>query len=149
MRASAAVKRTILTQQHSSDDPSDDVFLPEGSSSDPAAVTVPRSGSKEDPFGTMRASQAVAADYREQQQQHQGQQQKRKSLLPLRSYESELAITNELLALLESFRTKKHSVKEMETMFDAWRRKAEVYDAQNKAKVKKMKQNWCTYNNFE
>ena len=52
-------------------------------------------------------------------------------------YENELAITNELLQLLEDFKTKSYSVKEMETMFDHWRRKAAIYDVPGRAKVMK------------
>ena len=51
------------------------------------------------------------------------------------SYENELALTNELLMLLDDFRNKSYSVKEMEAMFDTWRKKASIYDFPNKHKV--------------
>ncbi len=88
-------------------DDSDDVFLP-----------------SKDPFGTLRANAAVAKDYR-------SSGDKKESL------DRELAVTNELLQLLEDFKSKSYSVKEMEAMFDHWRRKAALTDdcLPSKAKV--------------
>ena len=69
-----------------------------------------------DRFGTMRASDAIAArkkmeDYRRTEGGD-------------RSLNDELRITDDLLNLLDDFRNNPYSAKEMETKFDEWRRKA-------------------------
>ena len=103
----------------------DDVFLPAANSS--------FNNNNLDKFGTMRASRSMngkvnksAVDYREKNGEETAAV----------GYENELAITNELLQLLEDFKTKSYSVKEMETMFDHWRRKAAVYDVPRRSKVR-------------
>jgi hypothetical protein len=40
--------------------------------------------------------------------------------------DSSLAVTEELLTLLEDFKQKSYTLKEMEILFENWRRKAEV-----------------------
>ncbi|XP_059091357.1 uncharacterized protein LOC131886916 isoform X1 [Tigriopus californicus] len=90
----------------------DDVFLP----------PINKSSSADDPFGTLRANRALHKtesawmDYRGCSEAKPG------------SIEDELAVTNELLQMLEDFKTKSLSLKEMEIMFDNWRRKASYYD---------------------
>ena len=41
----------------------------------------------------------------------------------------DLVITDELLQLLEDFKTKSYSMKEMEMLFENWRRKAAIYES--------------------
>ena len=43
----------------------------------------------------------------------------------------DLVITDELLQLLEDFKTKSYSMKEMEMLFENWRRKAAIYESGN------------------
>ena len=104
---------TMETAAVASSEDDDDVFLP------PATVA--------DPFGTLRANKAILAgsDYRDSKKKN--------------GYASELAITNELLSLLEDFRTKSYSVKEMENMFDQWRRRAAIHEVPGKTKVVQLK----------
>jgi hypothetical protein len=112
----------------------DDVFLP--------TATI----AKDDPFGTLRANRAMGmfnnnnecTPARQQQQQldYRGEQEEKNSRNGGAGYENELAITNELLYLLEEFKNKSYTVKEMEVMFDKWRRKAAIYDFPDKSKVK-------------
>jgi hypothetical protein len=44
-----------------------------------------------------------------------------------------LAVTEELLNLLEDFKQKSYTLKEMEMLFENWRRKAEVNSAKHLA----------------
>ena len=44
------------------------------------------------------------------------------------SINEDLVITDELLQLLEDFKTKSYSMKEMEMLFENWRRKAAIYE---------------------
>ncbi len=112
----------------------DDVFLPSTNAEGPDAAVASSTMPKDDPFGTLRASTALRMaggnnnlDYRGEQpcgENNNG------------GYENELAITNELLYLLEEFKTKSYTVKEMESLFDKWRKKAAIYDFPDKTKVK-------------
>ena len=107
--------KAASTQKRDYPDDLDDVFLP---------VT-----KVNDKFGTLRANDLATkqADYRENG---------KKSGF---GYETELAVTNDLLNLLEEFRTKSYSVKEMEIMFDHWRRKASVASVnENNNKINKV-----------
>ena len=45
--------------------------------------------------------------------------------------DEDLVITDELLQLLEDFKTKSYSMKEMEMLFENWRRKAAIYEEQD------------------
>ena len=45
------------------------------------------------------------------------------------SINEDLVITDELLQLLEDFKTKSYSMKEMEMLFENWRRKAAIYES--------------------
>ena len=116
------------------EDEDDDVFLPSESTSDPNSTKIKRS--KEDPFGTLRANKAIRMLNEKRSAVSQEQRDYRGDLQKVTGYENELAITNELLCLLEDFKNKSYTVKEMEVMFDKWRRRAAIYDFPDKAKVK-------------
>ena len=116
------------------EDEDDDVFLPSESAVDPDASKVKKS--KEDPFGTLRANKAIRMLNEKRSVVGQEQRDYRGDLQKVTGYENELAITNELLCLLEDFKSKSYTVKEMEVMFDKWRRRAAIYDFPDKAKVK-------------
>ena len=105
----------------------DDVFLPPTSKSTKASQTKPK-----DPFGTLRANKALSGGNKKMDPvDYRGALEEKKN-----NVENELAITNELLQLLEDFKTKNYSVKDMETMFDQWRRKASIFELPpEKAKV--------------
>lgn len=124
MRAS---KRRGMVEPKTANMDDDDVFLPVGVRSQTA--TLP----SQDPFGTLRANKAMQnQNKREQQLDYRStESQMRTKSGP----ENELEITNELLNLLEDFKTKNYSVKEMEVMFDKWRRKAAIYELPEKNKV--------------
>ncbi len=118
-----AVKDPFGTMRASSnnnrdDDSLDDVFLPK----------------QHDPFGTLKAMcNKNNMDYKDS---------------PAKiNYSKELEITSELLTLLEDFRTKSFTVKEMETLFNTWRKKAALCSVPEKAKVKTSPpRRWtCTY----
>ena len=112
----------------------DDVFLPSSDSAvDADASKVKRS--KEDPFGTLRANKAIRMLNEKRSVPSQEQRDYRGDLQKVAGYENELAITNELLCLLEDFKNKSYTVKEMEVLFDKWRRRAAIYDFPDKAKV--------------
>ena len=46
----------------------------------------------------------------------------------------DLIITDELLQLLEDFKTNSYSMKEMEMLFENWRRKAAIYETSGSEK---------------
>ena len=104
----------------------DDVFPSERRS---AAIL--KSCSADDPFGTLRANKALAAQANNKNLDYRnvpGRADTFAGTIP--GLENELAITNELLVMLDEFKTRPCSVKEMETRFDQWRRKAAVFDPQ-------------------
>lgn len=118
------------------DDEDDDVFLPSESAVDRDADAPKVKKSKEDPFGTLRANKAIRMLNEKRSVASQEQRDYRGDLQKVTGYENELAVTNELLCLLEDFKNKSYTVKEMEIMFDKWRRRAAIYDFPDKAKVK-------------
>ena len=124
MRAAARLLRD--------DEDSDEVFLP-SEESDVSNVKK----SKDDPFGTLRANRAIRMLNEKRSVVSQQQMDYRGDLQKVAGYENELAVTNELLCLLEDFKNKSYTVKEMEVMFDKWRRKAAIYDFPERAKVMK------------
>merc|ERR1719273_823277 len=91
-----------------------------------------------DPFGTMRAARAnsvpksfssetsnddvFVSETKEKFNRNDYRGVKDESV----SSNNNLAVTNELLDLLEDFKKKSYSVKEMEIMFENWRRKASL-----------------------
>ena len=113
------------------DEYSDEVFLP-SEESDASNV---RKSKDDDPFGTLRANRAIRMLNEKRSVVSQQQMDYRGDLQKASGYENELAVTNELLCLLEDFKNKSYSVKEMEVMFDKWRRKAAIYDFPDRAKV--------------
>ena len=123
MRASQRRQKS-KSQADKDDDCNDDVFLP----------NLNNNNFGEDPFGTLRANKAMnnnkkdVVDYRDNKSLPVGNGSN--------GFEEELAITNELLNLLDDFRTKNYTVKKMELMFDHWRRKASIYEISEKSKSK-------------
>ena len=90
-----------------------------------------------DPFGTMRAARAnsVPKSFSSEASNDEvfappgTEEAARPDYRGLKSESvnnNNLAVTNELLELLEDFKNKSYSVKEMEIMFDNWRRKASL-----------------------
>jgi ankyrin repeat protein len=127
-RASLSSTTKTSTISHQDFDLDDEVF----------AVTVPQNNinNRNDKFGTLKATKAIhksgvkdssrmMLDYRDSttnssncpQGAAQGDQQ-----------HSELAITDELLKLLEDFQSKSYSVKEIEVLFNNWKRRASVFE---------------------
>ena len=80
---------------------------------------------KTDKFGTLRANMAInkkpdaRMDYRETKGAKNG---------ATMSSSDELAITDEFLKLLEDFQSKNYSPKEMEMLFENWKRRADLQD---------------------
>ena len=112
LRASFKGQKINGTKCQQENENDDDVFLPAS-----------KSNSQEDPFGTFKANSALThtsadalVDYREGNIAVSGN--------GLNRFESELAITNELLQLLEEFKNNPCSLKDMELRFEQWRRKA-------------------------
>jgi len=93
-----------------------------------------------DPFGTMRASRAnsvpksmsseVSNDdvFIPQEENHQKTNRTDYRGIPNDASSDNLAVTEELLELLEDFKQKSYTVKEMEILFENWRRKASLPD---------------------
>ena len=95
------------------------------------SAAILKSCSADDPFGTLRANKALAAQANNKNLDYRnvpGRADTFAGTIP--GLENELAITNELLVMLDEFKTRPCSVKEMETRFDQWRRKAAVFDPQ-------------------
>ena len=78
-----------------------------------------------DKFGTLKANKAIIQkmdnrmDYRETKINKNGNSM---------STSDELAITDEFLKLIEDFQTKNYSPKEMEMLFENWKRRADLHD---------------------
>ena len=91
-----------------------------------------------DPFGTLRACRASSVpkslrSARDEVFQPMGEVQEVTSRIDYRGLpgegrgqEDNLAVTEELLELLEDFKKKSYTVKEMEILFENWRRKAAI-----------------------
>jgi len=109
-------------------DDDDDVFLP--TSSAPGGLK--RAASSGDPFGTFR------------EKNNNNKAHVKSAAL----YAEELAVTNELLAMLDKFKTNSYSVKEMESMFEQWKKKAGAVatseEFKAKTKVEKGHANLCS-----
>ena len=109
-------KDTFATDDPDLDEGDDDVFV-----------------SNTDKFGTMKANKAInkvqenRMDYREtkgaQKQSASGSGTTTGGMAS-----DELAITDEFLKLLEDFQSKNYSAKEMEMLFENWKRKADLQD---------------------
>ena len=82
-----------------------------------------------DKFGTLKANTAInklqenRMDYRESKGAKSGTGPGVNN-----SPSDELAITDEFLKLLEDFQSKSYSAKEMELLFENWKRKADLQD---------------------
>ena len=134
MRASK--RRGYVEPKSTLDD--DDVFLPSGHEvNNQKTMTTTSTIPAQDPFGTLRANRAMHGQNKAREQQQQQMDYRSGSQIDKISgaENNELEVTNELLNLLEDFKTKNYSVKEMEVMFDQWRRKAAIYEAPEKNKV--------------
>ena len=79
-----------------------------------------------DKFGTLKANKAIIA--REEPMDYRQSKNPSGISGSNSSNNDELAITDELLKLLEDFQTQNYAPKEMEMLFDSWKRKAALRD---------------------
>ena len=76
----------------------------------------------EDKFGTLKANKVMNSMRNEQLQDYRASNNKP----DLGQSTDDLTITDELLKLLEDFQKKSYSAKEMEMLFESWKRKASI-----------------------
>lgn len=84
--------------------------------------------SNNDPFGTLKANKPLNKPRPTEQVDYRGVPPEFNQANGQGRINEDLAITDELLQLLEDFQSKSYSVKEMEMLFESWRRKAAIVD---------------------
>jgi len=120
--------KALMEEVNEVDD--DDVFLPSSTITGHQGE-LKRPTSCGDPFrGTLRGGNSQKeCDYRES---NNNQLSMKRAAI----YAEELTITNDLLYMLEAFKMNSYSVKEMETMFDQWKKKAGAVSCSEEFKEK-------------